>query len=236
MSKLKRKGHIVSPGRSSSRGTAALSTTRAPKPAAAVDALAPRSAAKRRDILDAAWELFPTRGFGRTGMRELAAEAGVSTATIYAHFSTKNDLIRALIKARWERALIGMIERAAQIADPLDRLLSSITGLNHAISADPLLRQLLVTPRRIGDAHIDEEVAPIEDMMDARCAEMIRAAVAAKRLGCGDPAALAVLIRVAMQGWLLTESKRRQPMSEERITRVLVDLIRCASVGTPRRS
>lgn len=167
-------------------------------------------------------------------MRELAAEAGVSTATIYAHFATKTDLIRALIRVRWEQALIGMIERAAQITDPLDRLLTSITHLNHAIAADPLLRQLLVTPRRIGDAQLEQEAAPIEDMMDARCTEAIRTAVAARRLVCDDPEALAVLIRISMQGWLLTESKRRQPMSEERLTRVLVDLIRRAAAPSRR--
>lgn len=232
--KLKRKGGIVSPRRSSTRVPAALSTTRAAAAAADVD-LVPRSAAKRRDILDAAWELFPIRGFGGTGMRELAAEAGVSTATIYAHFSTKTDLIRALIRARWEQALIAMIERAAQITDPLDRLITGITHLNHAIAADPLLRQLLVTPRRIGDAQIEQEAGPIEDMMDARCTEAVRAAVAARRLVCDDAEALAVLIRVSMQGWLLTESKRRQPMSEERLTRVLVELIRRSTPSTSRR-
>jgi AcrR family transcriptional regulator len=221
MANLKRKAGSVSTRGSSSPGGTALSTTRAAAPP-----LPPRSAAKRRDILDAAAELFPSRGFGRTGVRELAAEAGVSTATIYAHFSTKHDLLRALIKARWERALIGMVDHAAQVTDPLDRLLVSITNLNRAITADPLLRQLLVIPRRGGDPRIEREVEPIETMMDARCTEAIRAAVSAKRLTCDDPEALAVLIRVSMQGWLLTESKRRQPLSEERITRMLVTLIR----------
>jgi AcrR family transcriptional regulator len=226
MAKLKRRGRIVAARASRSAGGTALSTRRgaaAPGPKAS---LPPRSAAKRRDILDAAWGLFPSRGFGRTGVRDLAAEAGVSTATIYAHFSNKHDLIRALIKARWERVLIGMVDHAALVTDPLDRLLVSITNLNHAIAADPLLRHLLVTPRRGGDPQIDREVEPIENMMDARCTEAIRAAVSARRLTCEDPEALAVLIRVSMQGWLLTESKRRRPLSEERITRMLVALIR----------
>jgi hypothetical protein len=71
--------------------------------------------------------------------------------------------------------------------------------------------------------------------MDARCADAIRAAVAAGRLECQDPDALAVLIRVSMQGWLLTESKRRRPMSEARVTGALVALLRAAS-ATPGRT
>jgi AcrR family transcriptional regulator len=206
---------------------------RSPSAPAATRAVpaSPRSAAKRSNVLAAAWELFGARGFGRTSMRELAAEAGVSTATIYAHFPNKQDLLAALIEERWERVLGDMLGRAAEVDDPLERLLVAITALNHGIAADPLLRQLLVTPRRVGDAHLAARVAPIEDMMDARCAEAIREAVAAGRLACADPEALAVLIRLSMQGWLLTESKRRQPMSETRVTAALVALLRGTPVG-----
>jgi AcrR family transcriptional regulator len=191
----------------------------------------PRSAAKRSDVLAAAWELFAIRGFGRTSMRELAAEAGVSTATIYAHFPNKRDLLAALIEERWDRVLADMLAEASRVDDPLERLLTAITTLNGALAADPLLRQLLVAPRRVGDAHVEARIGPIEDMMDARCADAIRTAVSAGLLACEDPDALAVLIRLAMQGWLLTESRRRQPMSEARVTGALVSLLRAA---TPR--
>lgn len=189
-----------------------------------------RSVAKRGDVLAAAWELFGSRGFGRTSMRDLAAEAGVSTATIYAHFPNKRHLLVALIEQRWERALADMVTEVARVDDPFERLLAAITTLNRSLSADPLLRQLLVGPRRAGDAEVEARVGPIEDMMDARCAEAIRAAVDAGRLTCDDPDALAVLIRLSMQGWLLTESRRRQPMSETRVTSALVSLLRGASL------
>jgi AcrR family transcriptional regulator len=199
------------------------------------ESLTRRSAAKRRNVLQAAWELFSQHGFDDTSMRVLALRAGVSTATIYAHFPTKPDLLQALIEQRWQQALTGMLERVAAVQDPLERLLAGITGLNHAIAADPLLRQLLVAPKRVGDAQAEERLGPIEDMMDARCSEAIRDAVAARRLECEDPKALAVLIRVSMQGWLLTESKRTRPMSAERVTRVLVALLRNAQPKRARR-
>lgn len=197
-------------------------------PLRAPEALSRRSAAKRRNVLDAAWELFAAHGFDDTSMRDLAVKAGVSTATIYAHFPTKPDLLQALIEQRWQQALTNMLARAAEVEDPLERLLAGITGLNHAIAADPLLRQLLVSPRRVGDAQAEKRLGPIEDMMDARCSDAIREAVAAGRLECEDPKALAVLIRVSMQGWLLTESKRSRPMSEQRVTGALVALLRRA--------
>ena len=204
-------------------------------PLRALESLTRRSAAKRSNVLNAAWELFAEHGFDDTSMRGLALKAGVSTATIYAHFPTKPDLLQALIEQRWQQALADMLARAAAVHDPLERLLAGITGLNHAIAADPLLRQLLVTPRRVGDAQAEKRLGPIEDMMDERCAEAIREAVAAGRLQCEDLKALAVLIRVGMQGWLLTESKRARPMSEERVTGALVALLRGAQLGRSQR-
>lgn len=198
------------------------------------ESLTRRSAAKRRNVLNAAWELFAARGFDDTSVRDLASKAGVSTATIYAHFATKPDLLQALIEQRWQQALADTLARVDSVEDPLERLLAGITGLNHAIAADPLLRQLLVAPRSVGDAQADRRLGPIEDVMDARCTEAIREAVAAGRLQCEDPKALAVLIRVSMQGWLLTESKRSRPMSERRVTAALVALLRTAQPGKGR--
>ncbi|MGH7292753.1 MAG: TetR/AcrR family transcriptional regulator [Myxococcota bacterium] len=204
----------------------------------AADDLPRRSAAKRRDVLAAAWDLFAERGFGRTSMRDLAAEAAVSTATIYAHFPTKRELLRALVAQRWETALIGVVQGAAEVEDPLERLLFALSALNRAIAADALLCQLLVPPR-LGDGQLADQVGRIEDMMDTRCADLIRTAVAAGRLRCADPDALAVLIRVSMQGWLLTEAKRKRPMSEARVTASLVALLRAAKLtpaaAAPRR-
>ena len=48
----------------------------------------------RRALLRAATELFTTRGWAATGLRDIAAEAGVSTETIYTHFQSKADLLR----------------------------------------------------------------------------------------------------------------------------------------------
>lgn len=55
----------------------------------------PRS---RRDlILDAAQVLFARDGFGSTGIRAIAAEVGISEATIYHYFRSKEGIMDAII-------------------------------------------------------------------------------------------------------------------------------------------
>jgi AcrR family transcriptional regulator len=63
-----------------------------------------RRAAETRDaLISAAHRLFIAAGWSGTGMREVAAEAGVATETLYAHFSSKRALLAAVV----DRAVVG---------------------------------------------------------------------------------------------------------------------------------
>ncbi len=52
---------------------------------------------KREAIIEAAQALFLEHGYGVTSMDMVAGKAGVSKATIYAHFAGKDDLFAAVI-------------------------------------------------------------------------------------------------------------------------------------------
>lgn len=62
----------------------------------------PRSVAKRAAVLDAAHGCFLEHGYANTSMDMVAARAGVSKATIYAHFASKDVLFGAIICRRCE--------------------------------------------------------------------------------------------------------------------------------------
>ena len=47
-------------------------------------------------MVDAARGLFVAHGWAATGMRDVAAAAGVAMETVYAHFSSKRGLLRAV--------------------------------------------------------------------------------------------------------------------------------------------
>ena len=52
---------------------------------------------KTEAILDAAGQLFREQGYGAVSMDQIAREAGVSKATVYAHFESKDRLFAAMI-------------------------------------------------------------------------------------------------------------------------------------------
>ncbi|HEX2571713.1 MAG TPA: TetR/AcrR family transcriptional regulator [Polyangia bacterium] len=65
---------------------------------------------KREQILQAATTLFSRYGYRHTSIELLAQEAGVAKPTLYAHFTDKDDIFRAVCR----HVLEGILTRAAE--------------------------------------------------------------------------------------------------------------------------
>ena len=78
----------------------------------------------RTRILEAAYLLFGTRGYGNTGTADIATQADVSEGSIFYHFGSKRALLVELGKQHGQKLVAAM-----QAHDPLDSL-SFATSLN----------------------------------------------------------------------------------------------------------
>lgn len=72
-----------------------METTRAGRPRL-TERRRPGSTA-REEILDAAGELFTTRGYASTSTRAIAEAVGIRQASLYHYFKTKDELLSALL-------------------------------------------------------------------------------------------------------------------------------------------
>ena len=61
-----------------------------------------KSERSRRQVLDAALELFSHQGYRATSVREIAEAAGVSTGNVYHHFPDKEALFNTLLDEFWK--------------------------------------------------------------------------------------------------------------------------------------
>ena len=101
----------------------------------------PKDLGKRDAILDAASRLFLAHGFAGTSMEAVAERAGVSKITVYAHFSDKDTLFSAMIRARCEA--YNRPERFALYADLPPREALTEMGRNFlALLLDPEVLRL----------------------------------------------------------------------------------------------
>ena len=72
-------------------------------------------------IIDAARELFVSRGVEAVTMREIAKRIGYSATSIYLHFVDKEALLRAILDTDM-LALATSLKEILQIADPVERM------------------------------------------------------------------------------------------------------------------
>jgi AcrR family transcriptional regulator len=89
------------------------------------EASGPAADARRREILAAASRLFRSRGLHATGMREIAAELGMTAGNLYYYFPSKQDLLAFC----QEDTLAQLLALAAEVESaglPPDRALSRL--------------------------------------------------------------------------------------------------------------
>ena len=79
---------------------------------------------KAETIRAAAERAFLARGFGAVSMDAIAREAGVSKATVYAHYHSKEELFGAIVADLSERRFHGF---SAEALDPADIEASLLT-------------------------------------------------------------------------------------------------------------
>jgi AcrR family transcriptional regulator/DNA-binding XRE family transcriptional regulator len=77
---------------------------------------------RRKEILDAAIALFSSRGYSRVSIRELAAQAGCSTANLYHHFASKYEIFVNLIEGAMDQHFDGLNEALKSHDDPTAQL------------------------------------------------------------------------------------------------------------------
>jgi AcrR family transcriptional regulator len=83
---------------------------------------------RRKQVLDAAWELFAERGYHETTMRAIAAKLGATTGVVYTYFTGKGEIIAAL-EARSARESGRMAESLSAEGSVRGALVRLMTAL-----------------------------------------------------------------------------------------------------------
>ncbi len=100
---------------------------------------------RRRQIIEAAINLFSRKGFRGTTTHEIAEAAGISEAMIFKHFATKQDLYSAIIGVKSEtEALLASAAKAARGKHDAEVLRAVGLKMLEQTERDPSLMRLLL--------------------------------------------------------------------------------------------
>jgi AcrR family transcriptional regulator len=115
---------------------------------------------RRPQVLDAALELFLEHGYDGTSMQAVADQAGVTKPVVYACYSSKDSLFRALL-AREETRILTEIQTAfegADLSDPESTLIEGYTGFLRAVASSPDVYRLIFLGEGGGNAAVARRI------------------------------------------------------------------------------
>jgi AcrR family transcriptional regulator len=116
---------------------------------------------RHRALLDAAADVFIERGYAATTVAAITARAGVSRATLYVYFASKDEIFHALA-TRVRDEFLAAQEPELTDADPREMLRATIESFAEAVlHAGPLLR--LIEERGAVDPEIGELATEISE-------------------------------------------------------------------------
>jgi AcrR family transcriptional regulator len=115
---------------------------------------------RRPQVLDAALALFLERGYDGTSMQAVADQAGVTKPVVYACYSSKDSLFRALL-AREETRILTEIQTAfegAELSDPETTLIEGYTAFLRAVASSPEVYRLIFLGEGGGNAAVARRI------------------------------------------------------------------------------
>jgi len=112
------------------------------------------SAARRQQIIDAAYRCFARKGFHQTTMRDIYAEANLSPGAVYHYFDSKDAIIQASFEFDYERSR-GLFDAAIASHDPVQALRELIAFFFHGLDEAAALGAGRVNVQGWGEALVN---------------------------------------------------------------------------------
>jgi AcrR family transcriptional regulator len=177
--------------------------------------------ARRRQLLDAATEVFVARGYHAAAMDEIAERAGVSKPVLYQHFPGKQELYLALLDESVERLTEAVAEAIRSTADNRQRVNATFAAYFGYVAEHSGTFKLVFE----SDFTSEPAVRARLDAADRACAELI-SEVIKEDAGLADDESYLLSIgllgmaQVSARYWLSTLGSIPREAAEQLVARL----------------
>ncbi|WP_163550495.1 TetR/AcrR family transcriptional regulator, partial [Candidatus Frankia nodulisporulans] len=187
--------HVKSPGTVGPEGTVEPEGT-----------VGPEGTVRDAAVLDAAKASLLAVGVRRTTLTEVARRAGTSRMTLYRRWPDLRALVGEVMTREWG----SIVTAAARLAerDPrggeLDGIVDEIVATVEAFRVNPVYRRILETDAEMLLPYLTERRGATQQMIVDLLAGQLGAAARAGTVRAGDPEALAVMVLLVVQSYVLS--------------------------------
>jgi AcrR family transcriptional regulator len=164
-------------------------------------ASAARPPLRRELIVDTSREMIVTGGLASLSLRRLAERLGVTAPALYAHVRSKQDLVRAVAEAEFDR-LVARFE-SVDATDPVDRVRAyNRAYVDHAREQPELFEVMFRFPPQVDglDPVPTELELPAASRAFAIAVDAVSVAMDAGGIVRGDPLLVALALWSAAHG------------------------------------
>jgi AcrR family transcriptional regulator len=183
---------------------------------------------RRQAIEDVASDLFREHGYAGTSIRDIARVLSVQGASLYAHVTSKEDVLWSIVgraAARFEAAaeVAETDAEARRPGDPAEALAALVRSHVDVLTADVGEASVFVHEWRFLGPERRREVLDRRDAYQARFRRRVEAGIAIGAFAMTDPAIAASTILSALNG-IATWYDPAGRLGADRIADHLVDL------------
>ena len=127
---------------------------------------------RRVQLLDAASEVFASKGYHAAAMDDIADAAGVSKPVLYQHFPSKLDLYLALLDQSCDRLVDVVQEALASTDDNADRVIATVAAFYEFVSSSGEFRFVFESDLT-GDGAVQRRLSRVNDEISDAIAAVI---------------------------------------------------------------
>lgn len=165
---------------------------------------------KRKMILDAAVEVFASKGAQLATIADVAKKARVALGTVYVYFTSKDDLLQQCMKEIIDTEIKSIITDTQSISDPMDRLTAFFRHHVELLNNKPYIARFLTVEARQSESFIMRNPGynPLNQYVNY-VRDITSQAIAQKQIKAINPDAMAYLLVGAMDivlwQWIATD-------------------------------
>ena len=169
---------------------------------------------RRAQLLDAANDVFTSKGYHAAAMDDIADAAGVSKPVLYQHFPSKLDLYLALLDTSCDRLVEVVREALDSTEDNADRVVATMGAFYEFVSSASGEFRFVFESDLTGDGQVQQRLWRVNNEIADAIAEVIVS-------DTGLPADQAKLLAISLVGtaqvsarWWVSNGRRHVELAE----------------------
>lgn len=171
---------------------------------------------RRQEILSIAGDLFRERGYHATSMRDIARHLGVQGSSLYAHITSKEELLWEIVK-RAAEAFLSEAEAVEEGLEPQTRLARLIRGHLAVMARELPNAAVFFHEWRFLSPDRRAQVVAWRDRYEAHFRAVVEAGVERGAFDVDDPKLAAIFILSALN-WSYHWYRQEGPLNLEALT------------------